>query len=464
MLRVIAITCLVGCAQLFFSQSGALGDALDQIHKRGKLIWGADREGGAPYVYPDPREPARVTGFEVSLASLLARELGAIDEFFAGPWQYLPDLLNSRQIDVVINGYELTAARAASMAATRPYYIYELHLLSRRDDERIRDWRDLRVHKIGGQPIVGTLNSSAAYFYLQRNFGGQIDLKGYEGNLDAISEVEVGKLDASVADTPVVKNCLGRFPNLHIVGEPQGRGYYVMYVRRDESRLRDAIDAALIKVIESGELRRIYEQYDLWSPLQEQLRDWTPEKLAAATAGGTTLRGWEVIRSRGWLLVEGAWMTVQLACLSMPLAIALGLAIAIARVYGPAPARWLAIGWVEFLRGTPLLLQLYLIFYVLPDTGIRLSAYVSAILGLAINYSAYEAEIYRAGLNAIPRGQMEAALSLGMTPWMALRRIVVPQAVRLVVPPVTNDFIALFKDTSVCSIITVSATPSRCGR
>lgn len=149
-------------------------------------------------------------------------------------------------------------------------------------------------------------------------------------------------------------------------------------------------------------------------------------------------------------------MTVQLACLSMPLAIALGLAIAIARVYGPAPARWLAIGWVEFLRGTPLLLQLYLIFYVLPDTGIRLSAYVSAILGLAINYSAYEAEIYRAGLNAIPRGQMEAALSLGMTPWMALRRIVVPQAVRLVVPPVTNDFIALFKDTSVCSIITVS--------
>ena len=80
---------------------------------------------------------------------------------------------------------------------------------------------------------------------------------------------------------------------------------------------------------------------------------------------------------------------------------------------------------------------------------------MSAVAGLAINYSAYEAEIYRAGLQAIPKGQMEAALSLGMTRNLALRRIIIPQATRIVIPPVTNDFIALFKDTAVCSVITV---------
>ncbi len=111
--------------------------------------------------------------------------------------------------------------------------------------------------------------------------------------------------------------------------------------------------------------------------------------------------------------------------------------------------------YVEVLRGTPLLLQLYVVFFLLPEIGIRIPAFFAAVAGLAINYSAYEAEIYRAGLQAVPRGQMEAALALGMSQSLALRRVVVPQAVRIVVPPVTNDFIAMFKDTSVCSVITV---------
>jgi len=101
------------------------------------------------------------------------------------------------------------------------------------------------------------------------------------------------------------------------------------------------------------------------------------------------------------------------------------------------------------------MLQLYFIFFFLPEVGITVPAFWTAILGLALNYSAYESEIYRAGLLAIPRGQMEAALALGMSRPLALRRIIVPQAVRIVVPPVVNDFIALFKDTSVCSVVTL---------
>jgi polar amino acid transport system substrate-binding protein len=140
----------------------------------------------------------------------------------------------------------------------------------------------------------------------------------------------------------------------------------------------------------------------------------------------------------------------------MPLAMLLGFLVAVGRLYGPAWLGRLLVLYVEFLRGTPLLLQLYFIYFLLPNLGITIHAFWAAILGLAINYSAYEAENYRAGLLAIPRGQMEAALALGMTKWSALRHIIIPQAVRLVIPPVTNDFIALFKDTSVCSVIAVS--------
>jgi len=146
---------------------------------------------------------------------------------------------------------------------------------------------------------------------------------------------------------------------------------------------------------------------------------------------------------------------VFLSIVSFPLAILIGIGVAIGRLYGP----WLIakpLGlYVEVLRGTPLMLQLYAIFFLLPKIGLALPALAAGIAGLAINYSAYESEIYRAGLQAIPRGQMEAALALGMTPALAIRRIILPQAFRIVIPPVTNDFIALFKDTSVCSVITI---------
>jgi polar amino acid transport system substrate-binding protein len=146
---------------------------------------------------------------------------------------------------------------------------------------------------------------------------------------------------------------------------------------------------------------------------------------------------------------------VLLSCTAFPVAIAIGLAVAIGRLYGPAWLRPLLTGYVEVLRGTPLMLQLYAIFFLLPKIGLALPALAAAIIGLALNYSAYESEIYRAGLKAVPLGQFEAALSLGLTKWQALRHVLVPQAVRIVMPPVTSDFIALFKDTSVCSAITV---------
>jgi polar amino acid transport system substrate-binding protein len=147
----------------------------------------------------------------------------------------------------------------------------------------------------------------------------------------------------------------------------------------------------------------------------------------------------------------------------MALAVLLGVPIALARLYGARPLRWLATIYVEFFRGVPVLLLLYFLYYGLPIVAahahlpfsLDLSPMQAAIVGFTLNYAAYEAEVHRAGIASIPRGQWEAAASLGMGRWLTFRRIIVPQAARVSLPPMTNDLIALFKDTSIVSIIAV---------
>ncbi|MCX6146472.1 MAG: amino acid ABC transporter permease [Candidatus Kapabacteria bacterium] len=155
------------------------------------------------------------------------------------------------------------------------------------------------------------------------------------------------------------------------------------------------------------------------------------------------------------LFGEAAIVTMEISLLSMIVAIILGLFVALVRVYAPRPFSILAITYIEIIRGTPLLIQLFFIYYALPSFGIKISPYFAAVIGLGMNYAAYEAENYRAGLFAVSRGQMEAAISLGMTRNQALRHIIIPQAIRLVIPPVTNDFISLLKDSSLVSVITM---------
>jgi polar amino acid transport system substrate-binding protein len=155
------------------------------------------------------------------------------------------------------------------------------------------------------------------------------------------------------------------------------------------------------------------------------------------------------------LLLRGAFVTVEISIAAMALAVMAGLLLAVARVFGSRALAWPAVAFIEVIRGTPLLIQLFIIFYGLPSLGLRFTPFVAAVLGLGLNYAAYEAENYRAGIQSIPRGQMDAAMALGLSRAQTIRRILLPQAVRLVIPPVTNDFIALLKDSSLVSVITM---------
>lgn len=447
-LRAIAV-----CAGLFCLVGSAVADGLDDVRARGELVWGGDEEGGGPYVYPDPNRPAQVIGFEVELMDRLAAQLGVKARFRQCDWTTLPLLLHRGDIDAVVNGYELTKPRLHSMIATVPYYVYELQLISRKDDTSIQSWDDLKKPGPTGKRRIGVMPNTAAETYVLKTLGNAVDLhNSYGGTTDALLDVTNGRLDATVQDVPAAIFFQKRFDKLHFVDQPVGRGYYVMYLRPGEERLRDALNDGLRALLKSGELQAIYERYGLWTKAQQDLQrtaQLAPDQLVSHSDGEPTFA------DKVTLLVEAAGLTVVLSVLAMPMAIVVGLMIALGRLYGPPLFRPLLTAYVEILRGTPLLFQLFVLYYTLPEIGLDLAPLWAAIIGLAMNYSAYESEIYRSGLLAIPAGQMEAALSLGMSRATALRRILVPQAVRLVVPPVTNDFIALFKDTSLCSTITL---------
>ncbi|CAJ1825029.1 L-cystine transport system permease protein TcyB [Aeromonas hydrophila] len=155
------------------------------------------------------------------------------------------------------------------------------------------------------------------------------------------------------------------------------------------------------------------------------------------------------------LLSAGLIFTVPLTLITFVLGIVFGLSVALARLYGPAPLVMLVRFYVWLIRGTPLLVQLFLIFYGLPSAGIVLDAFTAAVIGFTLNIGAYSSEIIRATLAAIPKGQWEAAYSIGMNWPQVMWRVILPQAARIAVPPLFNTFISLVKDTSLAAAVTV---------
>ena len=162
---------------------------------------------------------------------------------------------------------------------------------------------------------------------------------------------------------------------------------------------------------------------------------------------------WEWLPEILPVLWFAAGMTVRVTIGALIVALLLGLVVALMRISPVRPVRYVALLYTDVLRGTPALVQLFIIYFGLSDLGLEFDPVTAAIVGLGINGAAYVGEIYRAGIEAIHRGQLEAALSLGMTPLRAMRFIVLPQAIRIMLPPLCNYAILLVKDTSIISTI-----------
>lgn len=468
---------VAGAVTAVRASDDALNARLRERLADGILHWGGDAEGGAPYQLRDPQDPAHVIGFEVdladALAEILSRRLGVTirAEFVQYQWESLDlGLLVSKDFDCIISGYEITPARKQAMLFTRPYYVYAEQLVVRHDDERIHTLADCQNR------AVGTLAGSAAERLLTQT--GVREIVAFDGQVEPYLDLELGRLDAVLLDSIIALYYASSNAKLKYVGEPTNPGVYAIACRPEDKDLAEALDAGLWELVRSGRLQSILRRWHLWNEDQaalaqgpdvgEQLEglgfDHDRQPLAPDAPPADDAVDIHVIAASaqmwtfdeyGKQLVKAAGMTVFLTVCSMATAVVLALPICLLRLYGPSAARWLALVYVEFFRGIPLLLLLFVLYFGLPHYGIHLDAIATAILGFGLNYAAYEAEIYRSAITSVPVGQWEAGRALGMSEATTFRRIILPQALQTALGPMTNDFVALFKDTSLVSVIAV---------
>jgi polar amino acid transport system substrate-binding protein len=343
------------------------------------------------------------------------------------------------------------------MLFSRTYYVYAQQLTVRAAETRIKSLDD-------ALPMpVGTLGGSAAHRLLSKL--GAPKITAYEGQIEPYQDLIIGRVDSVLLDYPIaVYNTLDN-AQLKFVGQRLGYGHYGIGLRFEDADLCAVLNETLSAVMQSGQLRKIYVKWRVWTDEQVLLATFdSPDEAAGLRNSEATETTTATSRQR-WtfdayapLLFRAAGVTVALTFASMAVAMAIGLVVAICRLYGPPPVRLAALAYVEFFRGTPLLLLLTFLYFGLPHVpyvGIELKAWQAAIVGFGLNYAAFEAEIYRSSILSVPKGQWEAAHALGMHDVTAFRRIVFPQAFRTALGPMTNDFVAMFKDTSLVGVIAV---------
>jgi polar amino acid transport system substrate-binding protein len=418
------------------------------------LRWGGDAEGGAPYVEADPNDPQKVSGFDVEIAELIARALGRKPEFVQVAFASLDQSAIRGDFDIGLSGIEDTPARRAAVAASIPYYRFrEVLTVREADRNRFRALADLRGRR------VATLSGTIAYdILLTAERGHGLIAVSYDDDVHPYADLQVGRVDAVLLDNVLADRAMRRNAGLFTQPSSVQTAHYVVITGPGNTDLRDRMNAVLLSAMQDGRLERIMRKWGVWNDEQPLLY-----AELAATAGRPgagvqqpTASPPVVSATLRYLpaLLRAALVTLALSCLAMALAVTCGMLLAIGRVYGGAASRLLLTAYVEVMRGTPVLLQLFVIYYGLSSL-VRLPSFVAALLGLGLNYAAYESEIYRSALEAVSRGQLEAARILGFTERQILRLVRGPQAFRLALAPMTNDFVALLKDSSLVSVITV---------
>jgi polar amino acid transport system substrate-binding protein len=428
-----------------FAFGGAGGQS---VHAARELRWGGDAEGGAPFVEADPADPSRVRGFDVDIAGMIARGLGRTPRFVQVAWASIEASVERGDFEVGLSGVEDRPELRARHAVSIPYYeFHEVLAVRPGDTTRYRTLRDLAGRR------VATLGSTQAYAILigARDSLGVVPVS-YDDDVHPYADLVAGRVDAVLLDNIIAERSLRRAGGFVIQPNPVATGHYVAVFARRDSALRDSADVILRERMRDGSLEKSFRAWNVWNDAQARY-------VAGASAPRPTVSGSPVQRPESpaaYLpsLLRAAVVTLALSMLAMALAVAAGVGIAAGRVYGAGLVRGALATYVEVVRGTPVLLQLFVIYYGLSNV-VRLPAFLAAVLGLGLNYAAYESEIYRGALQAIPRSQLEAARTLGLSEWQIFRLVRAPQALRLALAPMTNDFVALLKDSSLVSVITV---------
>ena len=399
-----------------------------------ELRWAADAKSGVPYVFVDPSHPKKMQGFELDIMEKLAEKMDRKLVFVQNEWDSLVPGLNRGDYDVAANGIEITPEREEQVFFSIPYYSTFEQLVVRADDTQINSIDDLAGKK------TGTLKASLGHYILEKKTKAEIVF--YEEENSGYSDVENGRIDAFFIDYPIALYYAASNKKLKFVGEPVGKMFYGIAVAKKNTALLKEINEGLKELFDSGDLEKILAKWNLLHPftarelgIKGHNENETAEYQKITDMKGKSLSLPDRFARYATLLpilMRGALTSLEISMISMVLAIAFGLLLALSRLYGNRALAITAQAIIELLRGTPLLIQLYLIFFGLPYLGIHFTPFCAAIIGLGLNYGAYEAENYRAGIEAIPKSQLEAAQALALSPVQRFVYVIFPQAYRII--------------------------------
>ncbi len=445
---------LIGCSPHATKERPANDSAIGAVAraphaKVNTLRWGGDAEGGAPFVEADPAHPDSVRGFDVEVGEMLARGLGRTPQFVQVAYSSIDASVERGDFDVGLSGVEDRPELRERHSLTIPYFEFrEVLAVRAADSSRYHRLADLRGKR------VGTLGATMAYQLLMdaQTSSGLIAIS-YDDDVHPYTDLAAGRVDAVLLDHVIAERSLRRTGGFVIQGEPIALGHYVGVFARADSALRDSANAILRARMRDGSLERTFRHWNVWDPGQASYFSRAVAQ-GSDTSVSTRAQGAGTVGRYFPALLRGAGLTIVLSCLAMAIAVAFGVVVAAGRVYGGALTRALLTVYVEVMRGTPVLLQLFVLYYGLSSV-VRLPAFFAAVIGLGLNYAAYESEIYRSALMAISPLQLEAGRTLGLSELQILRLVRGPQALRLALAPMTNDFVALLKDSSLVSVITV---------
>lgn len=396
-----------------------------------------------PFSYRDP-DTNELTGFDIEVMEAIGEEAGWDLEFVEAPFDSLFPALDSQRIDVIANQVTITGEREARYLFSTPYTYSHGVIVTATDTDDITSLADL-----DGRTTAQTASSNWAQ--VAKDAGAKVQYVQDFG--PGVQLVVQGRVDAIVNDNIAVLDYLATSGNdqVKIAGDAGEEVLeQALTFRQTDPELQQEADAAIQALTDDGTLAEISERY---FGADVTVAGGSKDVDVEASDSRTT---WEVLADTAWpmfvRLVKG---NIPLTIFSFVIGMVFAIAAALARLSSIRVLDWIARAYISVIRGTPLLVQLFIVFYGLPQIGIELDPYPAAIVALSLNVGGYAAEVVRAAILSVPRGQYEAATVIGMDYGQSMRRIVLPQAARIAVPPLGNTLLSLIKDTALASLVLV---------
>lgn len=398
----------------------------------------------------------RLQGFDVSVARALAARLGVRAELVPTEAAARVPFLVSGRIDVSLGALTITPERRALIDFSVPLHAESMGVITT-DRLPVTRWQQLNRADITLVNMRG--NQSVSVLEEKLPLAGRLLV---DGNADTIRAIAQGRADALVENVDFFLGFTRNYPDVkwRVLPEPIFTAWCGIGLAKGNEPLRAAIDAALIALHRDGSIGRLWEAaYGApmsVPPTAEQLRP-----VAASTGGGGYQFNWQPVLAQLPYLAGGALVSLQIAGLAFAAGAAIGLGLALARLYGPAWARRAAGFYVSAITNTPALVQIFLLYYALPDVGVLLPAFLAVTLGLTLNAAAYLADIFRGGIAALRAAELEAAAVLGLSPADRLRFVMLPAIVSTVYRPLANFFIVLVLGSSMAALFGVEELTGR---